>query len=625
MNAIGGVYELNQAPVARSVAERMNGAAQVLVKCHRVAWFGESIGLIWASPRVDDCRVGIGPENVRRRRCVIAFDGRVDNRKELVARLREHGAREDSSDVELTVAAYEAWGTDCGSMLVGDFAFAVWDGIRRRLLCVRDALGVRPLYVLVRNGRLCFASQLRQVLAALPEVPSFDFEFVADRLAHGVDRADAACTPYCGVSRLKPGHRLVAENGCVRIERYWAWCGQGERVDRDSLGYVEEFREKFTEAVETRMRGPGRVWSDLSGGLDSSSIVSVAARLTGPSRLPTVSVVFGESTWSDERSWSAAVARAHGVDEHYVDGDMCHPWSRLREAVDYWEEPHAAAAFFGVHRQYGRLLGGSGTPILLTGIGAEVVVMNKRQVPIHLADLLRWGRMESLARELDCWQRVLKIPMSNLVWRYCVKPLLSPPSISYDRMPQSHAWIERSFARRWDLSARARRAGMPKTQTNVANQWQVEMIGRITGFLLRGYLEKACDIRYPFLHRPLVELALKTPWSLKAVPGEPKALLRRAMVGLLPEEVRRRTQNASTDHAVYTGLRKEWPLLEGLVASSMLVDLGIINRERLKNALDLARQGHAFNLSGLLSTLSLDAWMQHAVHKGDGAWLHPAG
>ena len=259
------------------------------------------------------------------------------------------------------------------------------------------------------------------------------------------------------------------------------------------------------------MRGPGRVWSDLSGGLDSSSIVSVAARLTGPSRLATVSVVFGESTWSDERSWSAAVARAHGVDEHYVDGDMCHPWSRLREAVDYWEEPHAAAAFFGVHRQYGRLLGGSGTPILLTGIGAEVVVMNKRQVPIHLADLLRWGRMESLARELDCWQRVLKIPMSNLVWRYCVKPLLSPPLISYDWMPQSHAWIERSFARRWDLSARARRAGMPKTQTKVANQWQVEMIGRITGFLLRGYLEKACDIRYPFLHRPLVELALKTP------------------------------------------------------------------------------------------------------------------
>ena len=591
----------------------MNDAAQVLGDCRRIAWFEESVGLICASRQVDRCRTGIGPGNVRRGRCVAVFDGRVDNREELIAQLKG-GADADSSDVELIVAAYEAWGLDCPSKLVGDFAFAVWDGMRRRLLCARDPLGVRALYVLVRNERLCFASQLRQVLAAVPQTPSFDLEFIADRLAHGVDRADAACTPYCGVSRLKPGHRLVAENGQCRVDRYWAWRVPGEGGNPCRKGYVEQFRETFTEAVRCRMRGGGRVWSDLSGGLDSSSIVSVAAELGKPLRLPAVSVVFGESTWSDERSWATTVARAHGVQQHFVDGDTYHTWSRLREAVDYWEEPHAAAAFFGVHRQYGRLLAGVGHPILLTGIGAEVVVMNKRQVPVHLADMLRHGHVRPLLRELDSWQRVLKMPLSNLIWRYCLKPLLSRPLVSYDWIPQTHAWVERSFARRWDLSARARQAGMPRSQSDAADQWQVEMIGRITGFLLRGYLEKVCDIRYPFLHRPLVELALETPWSLKAVPGEPKALLRRAMVDTLPEETRRRTQNASTDHAVYAGLRKEWSVLERLVESSLLVELGIVNRGRLKSALRLARQGHAFNLGGLLSTLTLDAWMQHAVH-----------
>ena len=111
------------------------------------------------------------------------------------------------------------------------------------------------------------------------------------------------------------------------------------------------------------------------------------------------------------------------------------------------------------------------------------------------------------------------------------------------------------------------------------------------------------------------------PWRLKAVPGEPKAILRRAMQGILPERVRCRTQNASTGHAAYNGLRKEWPVLEQVVASSVLVDLGVVDRDRLRNALQLARQGHAPDLGGLLSTLTLDAWLQHAIHGQQRPWV----
>ena len=600
----------------------MNDAAQLLVSCRRTSWFGGQVGFACALAEVDNCLVdGEIVSSASRGPCVIVLDGRLDNREELVAGLRRHGARSQSPDAGLVLAAYEAWGDDCASKLIGDFAFALWDSIRRRLLCVRDPLGVRPLYLSVGDGLISFASQIRQVLAGLAQAPGFDLEFVADQLAHGVDRADADCTPYRGVARLKPGHRLIAEGGRVRIERYWEWRAQDGAASLRHREYIEQFQETFSEAVATRMRGSGRVWSDLSGGLDSSSIVGVAAQLSKPSRLSTVSVVFGESMLSDEREWSTPAAQAYGVEQHYIDGDTSHPLSRLREAVGYWEEPHAAAAFFGVHQQYGRLMAGEGVPVLLTGIGAEAVVMSKRQVPLHLADLLRRGQLRPLWQELDHWQRVLGIPLSNIVWRYCLRPLVSQPLVTYDWVPETHDWIERSFARRWSLKARAKCAGMPSTHRGVADQWHVEAVGRISGFLLRGYLEKACDIRYPFLHRPLVELALATPWSLKAVPGEPKALLRRAMRAILPEKIRRRTQDASTGHAVYAGLHKEWPVLERVVASSVLVDLGIVNRERLQNALHLARQGHAPDLGGLLSTLTLDAWLQHVAQKGDTEWL----
>ena len=623
MNVISGVCRLDGGPVDRRIVRRMNGAAELLFAHRRRSWFVGPIGFSWAEPEVSRREFGQSPCD-RAGRCTLAFDGRLDNRKSLIADLRERGVGWHSDDVELTLAAYQEWGVDCPRRLIGDFAFGLWDAERRRLLCVRDPLGVRPLYTLVRDDVVYFATQLSQILAGLSQTPIFDLEFVADRLALGTDRADAGCTPYRGVVRLKPGQLLVAENGRVRTERYWTWRAASRNAEADSEAYVEQFRETFAEAIRTRMRGPGRVWSDLSGGLDSSSIVSIAARRSAGGPLPTVSVVFGRSRLSDEREWAVAVAQASDVKQHFIDGDVHHPLGGLREAIPYWDEPHAAAAFFGIHRQYYRLMAADDPPTLLSGIGAEPVVMSKFQAPVYLADLLRRGRLRSLWRELDRWQRVLKVPLSNLVSRFCLRPLMGHAVIGAYPLPVVHDWVTPSFARKWDLTGRATRNNMPSLCDDVANGWQVERIGSITGLLLRGYLDRACDIRYPFLHRPLVELVLATPWHLKEVPGETKALLRRAMRAVLPEEVRRRTEDVSTGHAVYAGVRKEWPVLEQVADTSVLVDLGIVDREKLLNALHLARQGHAFHLGGLLTTLTLDAWLQHAANKGGTAWLDSA-
>ena len=538
------------------------------------------------------------------------LDGRIDNRGELIGELSRRGIDAGSNDGELILAAYRAWGDACPAKLIGDFAFGLWDSKAGRLLCARDPLGVRPLYVLVRDDLVCFATQLRQLRVVCAQTSTVDMEYVADRLALGVDRPYSGRTPFRGLSRLEPGHRLIAEHGRVRVERYWAWRERGGDFGLDHGEYADRFVETFSDAVACRMSGVDAVWADLSGGLDSSSIASLAARQRSRPRLSTVSVVFDESRVSDEREWAEKVAQTIDVESHEIDGDADHPFSSLSEAVEHWEEPHGAAAFFGVHERYARLMG-SGVAVLLSGIGAEAVVLSKQQEPVHLADLLCRGRLRELWRELDRWQRALKIPLSNLAWRYALRPLMGR-RVSYGWTPGGHDWIAGTFARTWGLRDRARSGNMPRTGRGIADQWHVEQIGWITGFLLRGYLEKACDIRYPFLHRPLVELALAMPWSLKAVPGEPKAVLRRAMKGILPERVRCRTQNASTGHAVYNGLRKEWPVLEKLVDSSVLVELGAVDRERLRTALHLARQGHAPDLGGLLSTLTLDAWLQHA-------------
>ena len=615
MRAIGGICHLDDRPLDRQALDRLGDATRVLVSHRRNHWLGNSVGLVCTmAPREANRPTVVRWSSHDGARFVVVFDGRIDNRGELIADVGRGRVGQSSDDAELLLAAYVAWGDTCASKLIGDFAFGLWDERARRLVCARDPLGVRPLYLLVGNGLVGFATQLRQLLAICPQTPAVEMEYVADRLALGVDRPDSGCTLYRGLSRLEPGYCLIAERGRVHIDRYWEWANCDMEPRGDSGDWVERFRDRFSDAVASRMSGPGRIWADLSGGLDSSSIVSVAAEQPGRSRLSTISVVFSESKVSDEREWVEMVAGAVDVEPHEIDGDAHHPFSRLLEAVQHWEEPHGAAAFFGVHERYARLMGEGGVPVLLSGIGAEAVVLSKHQEPVHLADLLRHGRLLRWWRELDRWQRALRKPLSNVALRYALRPLLGRGGISYGWTPGGHDWIAESFTRKWNLRDRIRRGNMPRAGRGAADQWHVERIGWITGFLLRGYLEKACDIRYPFLHRPLVELALSMPWSLKAVPGEPKAILRRAMKGILPERVRRRTQNASTGHAVYNGLRKEWPVLEKLVDSSVLVELGAVDRERLRTALHLARQGHAPDLGGLLSTLTLDAWLQHAFH-----------
>src|SRR5262249_30326233 len=139
-------------------------------------------------------------------------------------------------------------------------------------------------------------------------------------------------------------------------------------------------------------------------------------------------------------------------------------------------------------------------------------------------------------------------------------------------------------------------------------------LGRISAFLYRGYLEKLCEVRYPFLYRPLLEFVMAMPWEEKFRPGEMKSLLFRAMKGVLPEKVRNRTQNTSTGHAAYLGLRKECPRIEKMTRRTILSELGIVNPDKFHNALQLARNGYAADFHVLVSTLALEAWLQGRLH-----------
>ncbi len=207
-------------------------------------------------------------------RCLIVADGTLDNRAELARELDLSPEATEAADLShLIAAAYERWGAGCALRLVGELALLVWDRFERRLLAVRDAVGLRELFTRNDGRRLFVASQLQMILER-PTLANVDEEFVADFLA---------CRAYCGpgtpfkdVRRIQAGHWLSFSAGQVETRQFWVPNALGFPEYRNDGELAEHFLGVLRDAVGRCLATGGRVWSELSGGLDSSAITVLA-------------------------------------------------------------------------------------------------------------------------------------------------------------------------------------------------------------------------------------------------------------------------------------------------------------------------------------------------------------
>jgi len=205
-------------------------------------------------------------------RAAIWADARLDNRDELFAALGRA-----ASDADLILAAYERWGDDCASHLLGDFAFALWDHRRGRLYCARDHAGIRQLSYYC-DGRLFACASAPEQLLDYPEVQAKpDNCTLANWLLDRFPDPDA--TLYQGIRRLPAAHFLVVTSRGIRLQRYWDPATLRSSRSRTDEDIIEGFQDVFAAAVRSRLAGSGDVAATLSGGLDSSAIVCMARRL----------------------------------------------------------------------------------------------------------------------------------------------------------------------------------------------------------------------------------------------------------------------------------------------------------------------------------------------------------
>ncbi|HEV2733486.1 MAG TPA: asparagine synthase-related protein, partial [Longimicrobiaceae bacterium] len=548
------------------------------------------------------------PLLARRGALLAVGDVRLDNRAEVAAWGGVRQAR--ASDLELVLGAYVARGTGCLDGLLGDFACALWDGGRGMLTAMRDPFGVKGLFLAGEGGALLLSSRLE----ALAREGRLDEEWVADFLVGGAAHSER--TVWAGVRAVAPGERLAWSGGRLVARRFWRAADFAPAESVDERAAAECFRELLVEAVHVRTDGESGVWSQLSGGLDSSSVVSVAQMLAaagrGPALAGTVTVVdtLGDG---DERRYSDTVVNRWGL--------------RNEQLVDHWawqddgappvatDEPRSHFPFWARDRALVARVRGAGGRVLLSGQGSDHYLSGSWS---YVTDLLAAGRVRTGLRELTRLSVAARQSFWKGLGRHGVFPFL--PTAAKLRFARPHeavpAWLDPDFVRRAGVEERlpaVRQLAAPRGGSRFAHEVATEM-ATLPAFVERGPFQEGIEMRYPFLHRPLVEHSLRLPPAMRIRAGTGKYVLREAMRVILPEEVRTRRGKGGIDARLLWALSREADRLRELLRDPEIARRGWVRADALRAAVEAARQGEVRSLPFLLCSLSLETWL--AVRAG---------
>src|SRR5450759_488061 len=422
MSGIVGILNLDQSPVDLAQLSRMTDAIRHRGPDGAGHWLSGDVGL-------GQCMLHTTPESLNERQpltdrsgnlCLV-MDGRVDNREELKSALESKRAvvRSDT-DAELVLAAYAHWGQECPARIIGDFAFAIWDGYNRQLFCARDPLGIRPFYYLHLPGRrFVFASEMEPLFAGgeLPRKPNL--KLMARYLGACYDEVEE--TLYEGILHLPARHCICLSSSSVRKVRYWD-VDPGRTIRyRTDEEYAEHFRDLFDEAVRCRLRSQRPVGLQLSGGLDSSSIVCTAAALARASKVlapgfETLSLLFSGLS-CDEGAYIREVGEVAGCPVNLSDHTTLDPdWLRLDQLGRY---PGLLFGFTDV--MFAPMLStmqSRGFRVILEGCGGDELFEGDIE---HLTDLFRAGHIRQLARQLPPMARGNDTSVWSLLTQ-CLRP-----------------------------------------------------------------------------------------------------------------------------------------------------------------------------------------------------------
>ena len=564
----------------------------------------------------------------------VVFNGEIYNHADLRPELEAAGhVYRTRCDTETIVHAYERWGDACVERFRGMFAFALWDAPRRRLILARDRLGIKPLYWTMRHGRLIFGSEIKSILASGLVRAEANERAVPELL--GTRYVSGSETLFTGVHRLLPGHVLIFERGQTTIRQWWdVPAGQhGEIADADA---VAEFRARLEEAVRTRLMADVPLGIFLSGGLDSSAIAALMARMIDRP-LETFSVAFRQQAFSELR-YARQVAAAIKANSNEIVIDERDFFDALPRLV--WHEDEPIAHPSSVPLYFVSKLARERVTVVLTGEGSDELLAGYGKYPRALANWRAgaiWGAAPDPLRQFVARTIVARLP--GRVGRYARRSFLAIPRTPEAMFFDNFAAIGLSRQRNLlspRLSRRSTAAAYAVSRAYFdAPNGHSTTLDRLLYADLKTYLVEllmkqdqmsmaaSIESRVPFLDHPLVEFAARLPPRMKLRGFTTKWILREAVKPLLPDAILKRPKMG---FPVPFG---EWLRGSGAdVARDVLLDTrarqrGLTNPKAVAALVDGHASGAVDAGDALWSLMNLELWYRTFID-GDGVQTLPA-
>ena len=553
----------------------------------------------------------------------LVLNGEIYNFKELRTGLEKSGhIFKTRTDTEVIIHLYEQVGLDVFRHLRGMFAVALWDERKERLVLGRDRIGEKPLYIRQEPGRLLFASEMKSILQVQDAPRRLNVEALHEYLALGY--VPAPLSLLQGIRKLEPGHLLIVEKNCVEDRQYWELdCGREEK--RSEEDWIECIREKLLETVRLQMVSDVPLGAFLSGGIDSSTIVSLMARFSD-TPVKTYAIGYDDTqSYYDELPHARAVAKAFRTDHHEI---IVQPKMSelLPKLVWHLDEPIADSACMSTYLV--SKLARESVTVILSGVGGDELFGGYRRylgdgvrrwyqwIPVTLRQNLfpaivsrlpqdRHSALKDYTRYAAAFIRTAE---QNPAERYTSYVTLFSPEVQSELLIGSYSRQGNGCASKALQNYFTLFASPDALNQTICVDLKTSLPDDLLALTDRMSMAASIECRAPLVDFELVELASRLPSSLKVRNLKLKYLFKKAVAPWLPAEIVKRKKRGF-GAPVGAWLRKELrPLVNEHLSREQVNRRGLFQWPVIEKMLAAHQNQQSDYTDHIFALLMLELW-----------------
>ncbi len=569
MSAIYGMINKKGEPLDTALTERIQQAIGNNAHAETGTWLVENVLLGHGNLQISH-RQQHDPQPLADNNLVITGDIRIDNRQALFPVLGIVRELHDTyPDSRLILEAYKKWGADCTNHLEGEFAFAIWNNQSKKLFCAVDHVGFRSLFYYDTPDVFVFCSEMKGILAVKQTPNIFNEEIIVEYFFR---QSDQQKTHNAEIFALCGGNRLFVERGKMSIERYWTLQPSDKYRFTKDEEWAQCLRELLFEAVGNRMDTPLPVGITLSGGLDSSTVACIASSILKKQnkQLFAFSSVLPEGHTGierDERYYIELLGKELGnIDQTYIHAPEKGPFTDLEKVFEI--EESLPTVFHYIDYAIFDAVRAKGVGVLLSGLGGDNFVSFKGNAAIYrLLGQNEWATSGKLLSQVHKYE-------SRSYWSVIKTELIAHTAV-YKKFysfrdrnrinwqnytPLNDAFLKK-YTRKPDIADRSMDLQASIDQVNSG------YIGRMLSLCAYRSNTSGFEMGLPLFDRKVIEFMSSVPISQFRTGGSRRSIVRRAMEGLIPQEIQNRTDKLPYSPGYHSRITNSIGQLEMIIQS----------------------------------------------------------